>query len=181
MGVAFRMRWARPRMWEQYGENHPGACLVFWKEALVEQLRSELNRIAPYYHREVAYTPDGFSGSHARHLGPEIFPDDQPFYRSAAEYLETHHEDLFFLKTADWATEFEYRFAVLGNKETPEHLALAYGDALAAVVVGEHFPDWQSAGAREQCERAGAEFRRLNWAMGRPFPSAGGPSGYDRR
>ena len=26
---AFDCSWARPRMWEQYGDNHAGACLLF--------------------------------------------------------------------------------------------------------------------------------------------------------
>lgn len=48
---------------------------------------------------------------------------------------------LFFLKTRDWETEFEYRF-VLTAPDTDQVFA-EYGDALEAVIVGEKFPQWQ--------------------------------------
>jgi hypothetical protein len=39
---AFDCSWARPRMWEQYGDNHGGACLLFDRDRLERTLRDEL-------------------------------------------------------------------------------------------------------------------------------------------
>jgi hypothetical protein len=37
--------WARPRMWEQYADNHAGVCLVFDKTDAIDTFRAQMNRI----------------------------------------------------------------------------------------------------------------------------------------
>jgi hypothetical protein len=168
-GVPFGCAWARPRMWEQYASNHRGVCLVFRRDQLERELGAELQKLAPYYAGPVGYTPDGFSGSNARDLDAADFTDPSRVPGDAAEYIERHHQDFFFLKTADWATEFEFRFALLGPGED-EHVFLDFGGALAAAIVGERFPVWQIPGAQASCQEHGAELRQVNWEMGEPFP-----------
>jgi hypothetical protein len=70
------------------------------------------------------------------------------------------------LKTDDWATEFEYRAVLLAPED--EYAFVSYRDTLAAVVLGDHFPDWQVSGAREVCDEAGAALCRVRWLQGRP-------------
>lgn len=43
-----------------------------------------------------------------------------------------------------------------------------YGAALVVVVLGERFPKWQVAGAREVCEGANVVMARVRWMNGRP-------------
>jgi hypothetical protein len=50
-----------------------------------------------------------------------------------------------------------------------EYVYVGFRDALAAVIVGERFPDWQIPGAAEVCERAGVKLRLMHWENGRPF------------
>jgi Protein of unknown function (DUF2971) len=40
--ATFDCAWARPRMWEQYGDNHTGACLLFDRGRLEASLRNEV-------------------------------------------------------------------------------------------------------------------------------------------
>jgi len=173
-GSPFGCAWARARMWEHYADDHRGVCLVFDRDSLLTSVREALATLeTPFYEGAVTYTAEGFAGSHARHVGADDFPDGKPFERAAAEYVEQHHHDFFLLKTADWATEFEYRFAVISPEASDEYLFIDYGESLVAVLVGHAFPEWQETSAREVCDQAGADFARLNWDMGRPFPVRG--------
>lgn len=37
--------WARPRLWEQYGDEHRGVCLVFNRALFEEALQNSLGKI----------------------------------------------------------------------------------------------------------------------------------------
>jgi hypothetical protein len=51
-----------------------------------------------------------------------------------------------------------------------DEFALAdYGDTLRAVVLGEKFPEWQIAGAKQVCDAANVELRQMVWWNGRPI------------
>jgi hypothetical protein len=93
-------------------------------------------------------------------------PNQRPL--AVAEYIEQHHRDFFFLKSDDFTSEREFR-AVLMADDNDEYVSVDYRDALVAVVVGERFPDWQFAGAKEICDEADALFRYMHWHQGRPF------------
>lgn len=161
-------------MWEHYADDHRGVCLVFDRKRLSDALHNTLSSLRiPFYEGSVEYTTGGFSGSHARHVGLDDFPEDKSFEEAAAGYIERHHQDFFLLKTADWATEFEYRFAAIGPSRGEDYLFVNYGDSLAAVIVGHRFQSWQECSARAVCEHANAELRLLNWDMGRPLPRRG--------
>jgi hypothetical protein len=85
-----------------------------------------------------------------------------------ASHVEAHHEDIFFLKTRDWATEYEYRYAALTSGEEYEYVN--FGNSLAFVLVGERFPLWQASGGLEICEEIGAEAKQLVWLKEGPVP-----------
>jgi hypothetical protein len=158
--------WARPRMWEQYGDKHRGACLIFRRRALESALRADLHRLGLHYLGKVAYTPAGFAGSRARSIIDDRIFNDDTRRIATGHFIEEHKRDLFFLKTDDWATEFEYRAVLL--KPEDEYAYVSYGDALAAVVVGERFPAWQLAGAHNACMDADAQLKQIAWRHGFP-------------
>jgi|SRR5215218_407793 len=93
----FGRGWARARMWELYGENHRGACLVFDRE----QLHSELNESLPdadvgaLYHGPVRYTHTGLAGAlislHLDNFKMKRLSEE------VADFVEQHHRDLFLL------------------------------------------------------------------------------------
>jgi hypothetical protein len=161
--------WARPRMWEQYGDNHRGACLIFRRRALESALRADLHQHGLHglhYLGKVYYTPAGFAGSRARSIiDDRIFNNDTRDV-ATGQFIEEHKRDLFFLKTDDWATEFEYRAVLLKPKD--EYAYVSFGDALAAVVVGERFPVWQLAGAHNACMDTGVQLKQIGWQHGLP-------------
>jgi Protein of unknown function (DUF2971) len=180
--ATFGCCWARPRMWDQYGDKHRGVCLLFDAEHLTHaiQVAFSAHQIQSWF-GEVVYTEAGIAGSTLRYLSdPRIFDAGQ---RAGAvtEFIERNTADFFFLKTDDFKTEHEYRIVMMAGDEsvaaTPgspvsfegEFAYVEYGNALVAVVVGERFPNWQLLGASRACERANALLGKVGWEHRRPI------------
>jgi hypothetical protein len=161
----FGRGYASARMWEHYADNHAGVCLVFDRTRLEAELGVQLTRHHPLpgmtktlFRDPVKYTTAGWAGAGARNLAltEEIVRPE-----AAGEQFEANVREMLFLKTRDWATEYEYRYAAV----TPghEYEYVHFGGSLRAVIVGERFPAWQAAGAIELCLEAGAEAKRLTF------------------
>ncbi len=175
----FRCPWARPRMWEQYAENHAGACLVFDRAQLLAALRTELANIGQVDHDNVRYTVGGFSTSTAASINLDLLNEITLAY-SVGGHVYEHFEDFFLLKTDDWASEWEYRVLVRPTdpeldadpdaEAEPPVTFVGFGRALRYVIVGEKFPRWQLPGAQAVAEHAGIELRQMSWRHGRPWP-----------
>ena len=164
--------WARPRMWDRYGDGHRGACLLFDTGRLYNALRSQMpTKPSPHeptlHMGAVDYTPGGIAESvPVRHIGGDaVFGDTRS---AVARHIDQHYRDFYFLKSDDWASEYEYR--VLLTSATGERYEYVdYGNSLVAVVVGYRFPAYQLAGALALCERRGIALRRMWWEGGAPF------------
>lgn len=161
---AFGRGWARARMWDQYAERHAGVCLLFDRSKLEAAITEGLSSqgLASPYHRAIEYSDE----SSVRPLVDLMASPAEVSAAGVREFVETHKDELFFLKRTDWQTEFEYRFVV--TAPDCAFVSIDYGDALRALIVGNAFPTWQRAGAIELCERRGADARRINWSWSRP-------------
>jgi hypothetical protein len=158
--------WARPRVWEQYADAHRGVCLVFDRVWFTNALTKSFGENIEF--GEVDYTPLGIADSEANStLVDERLSDEATRQQAVLDYLTHSRRDLFFLKSDDWTTEYEFR-ALLTSKED-EYAFADYGDSLRAVVLGEQFPKWQIAGAKEVCEAANVQLRQIVWWKGRPI------------
>lgn len=151
----FGCSWARPRMWEQYGDRHRGACLLFDRDRLHAVLEYEGQGHGAFYLGDVRYTEAGIAESATRSIMDDRIFNAEERDEAIDEYIDTHHRDFFFLKSDDFRSEHEFR-AVLLAGDFDDDVHIDYRDALVAVVVGERFPDWQIAGAAEICNEAGA-------------------------
>jgi hypothetical protein len=174
--------WARPRMWEQYADEHRGVCLLFDAERLTRamQVAFSAHQIQAWF-GEVAYTAAGIAGSKLRFLSDSRIFDASRRANAVTEFIEGNIGDFFFLKTDDFKTEHEYRIVIMpGDESVPaapsspvsfesEFAYVEYGDALVAVLVGERFPNWQLLGANRACERADALFGKVGWKNRRPI------------
>jgi hypothetical protein len=166
--------WARPRMWQQYAEAHRGACLVFDQAELESELTGQLGRLGTYYHGEVQYSPGGFYSSAAKTITEPAILNPSTRARALERYVETYHQDFFFLKDEDWATEYEYRYVLLLPSD--EYAHVDYGSALKAVVVGDKFLLWHWLAARTVCDSASVELRRMRWEGGHLFATTRPPN-----
>jgi DUF2971 family protein len=157
--------WARPRLWEQYADAHRGVCLVFERARLEEALRGRFGAEWVSF-GEVEYTPAGIADSAATFLHDQRLLDATTREEAMSEYLSSRRQELFFLKSEDWEAEHEVRAVLMGSDD--EYAHTDYGQALVVLVLGEHFPRWQIAGAREVCEKADVALAHVRWLNGQP-------------
>jgi hypothetical protein len=165
--------WSRPRMWEQYGDKHHGACLLFDQTRLERAICDERSDEHMRYFCNVTYERDASVQVFRRKLNAEEILKDEDRERAIRDYLDANHDAFFFLKSNDFETEEEYR-AVLtaGDDDYDDYTYIDYGDALQGVVLGERFPEWQDPAAIRGCKKVGVPLGWLAWCNGRPhvFP-----------
>lgn len=169
--LPFRCPWARARLWEQYADNHRGVCLVFDRQAMLQAVRDGL-RGSEVWDGPVHYTVAGFSASNGATLRMASF-EQESLQKDVERHLAEHRRDFFFLKTEEWASEFEYRI-VLGDDPgpgvvfAPSH-DVSYGESLRYVLVNRtRFPYRHLPGASQEAKRRKAELLPIIWAFGRP-------------
>jgi len=170
-GTNFHRGWGRARMWEQYGQQHRGAVLVFSRVDLFESFQTTIGAKA------VEHLMWGSVDYRDQRLD---LPLEGSFssvdeVRVALEDLKNkgrNLNDLFFVKNSDWSGETEVRFlAVVGAAaaSVDEPLDLTYGDSLRAVVLGERWDgsDWlKDAVARRRV--SADDVVRCDWVNGAP-------------
>jgi hypothetical protein len=162
--------WARPRLWEQYGDRHRGVCLLFRREVFERTVSTHFSALGVgVYSEEVSYTPGGYATSDGKTLrDPALF--DPKTARHALElHIHRHHRDFYFLKSDDWESEHEYRVVVFG--QPAEFAFYPCTSSLRAVIIGERFPAWQVPGAQAVCDQAQVPLVRVQWLGGRPVLS----------
>lgn len=161
------------RMWENYAENHQGVCLLFDRDLLSDAIdrtfsdRPSLGTVA-IAQGKVSYSLTGG----AKWQRPGLNLTEDPSAADLVRYLESQQEMFFFSKTADWASEYEWRFVYFAGDEADEdHHYFDFGDSLKRVLVGGRFPPWQAAGAIEVCSAYDIVPERLTWERsGGPIP-----------
>jgi hypothetical protein len=160
----FGKGWARTRMWERYAEAHRGVCLAFradrLKERVTEQLKAQgAERVLD---DRVYYRETGLHGAiHSLSLGLDDFTAEG-VERALSDHFDRHGETLFFTKTLEWATEFEYRF-VAYTRDSPGYTFVDFDDALAQVFAGDQFPAIEIPGLFAFCEALDVEPRQFRW------------------
>ena len=99
------------------------------------------------YMRDVDYSREGIAASRGpiRTLIDERIFEGRERAQAVAEYVADRHDAFFFLKSDDFATEYEYR-----------------------VVLGERFPEWQRLAAIAACSDLALKLGRMHWEHGRP-------------
>lgn len=164
-GVSRAHAWgyARPRMWEQYAENHRGVCLVFDRTDLHGWALGHLEAINPTASGEIIYSDlplDGYPN--ARRLDATTLTDrgGGDTARGYRAHLLENAEELFFRKVEDWSSEREFRYVLLDDDD--DEVTVPF-ERLRAVILGERFPAWQLPGAAALCETADALLLKMAW------------------
>jgi hypothetical protein len=165
---AFGRGYARPRMWEQYAENHTGVCLAFSSSCLTGAFVNEMEREGAYNIGPVRYTEGGFVVSDARLLDGDQLREETAV-EALTKHIVRHNRDFWFLKLLDWETEYEYRF-VLFNPTVPsdQPIDIPFGPCLKGIVLGERFDNDDLDRIRELSAELDVPLVRLDWRGGRP-------------
>jgi hypothetical protein len=146
---------------------HCGACLLFERPKLERAIRDTSPREHTYM-RDVDYTREGIATRRGpiRTLIDERIFDGKERAQAVADYVAARHDAFFFLKSDDFATEYEYRVVLAAGSD--EYAYIDYGDALVGIVLGERFPVWQRPAAVAACADLDVKLGRMHWEHGRP-------------
>jgi hypothetical protein len=160
--------YGRPRMWEQYADNHRGAVLIFHHESLDQAVESSLGQHVRFQ-KPVIYSDDARHVDHAMHFRLRDIHTPEALALAAETVIKSHGTELFFGKLTDWATEREYRYVVVSDK-CAEFVPIK--ESLAGIVVGTDFPSQESSVLRYRLEklgRPGMHLAQLSWLNGQPM------------
>lgn len=120
----------------------------------------------------VEYRRDASEKVYKRGVNADRILDHVRPARAVADHIRVNRDAFFFLKSDDFATEYEYRVVLAtgddGREGRDDYAYVDYGDSMQGVVLGERFPEWQDPGAIEQCARAKVKLGWMNWVNGRP-------------
>lgn len=161
--------YSRPRMWEVYGENHEGFCLLVDRRRISDNFQQMFGEPEVFtFCANVEYPTDlrahfaGLSLSVANVSVSDI-------ERLVADTMRTRHEVLFLTKNRDWSGEDEFRLGLIGaTSEAPRLLPLT--DAAVAIVIGARATQ-STVGALGSLARALAletSVAQLSWINGIP-------------
>ena len=171
-GTLFHRGWARARMWEQYSEEHAGACLVFGRGELVRLVDGH----RPHGDGDlfscgrVSYVDQALTiplpWMDVVEQGIDAVLDDFQIRRGAASHL-------YFTKNTDWRSEEEFRIVYVewnvSDDETDQPLLIPYESSLLAIVLGEHFPTSELEALRSRKVIPGdVDVLRCEWHSGAP-------------
>jgi hypothetical protein len=160
-------------MWQMYAEDHAGVCLVFDRDALIRELAPQLEASGRSFHDPVKYLKGGIDEADRSATFFTLESPGGDAQEDVERHIERHRQALYFTKLADWESEWEYRFIVVGKDY--DYLDCAIGDSLRAVVLGHEFPPWQGESVRKLCEEHGLALYRVHWEHWRPFLLKGPP------
>ncbi|RKG69839.1 DUF2971 domain-containing protein [Corallococcus sp. CA054B] len=129
--------WNHLSIWAHYGARHSGVCLQFDRNRLIEAFTTALVPGALLrFHGPVVYRSasvgaglDGVNVGQIREFGLDAV---------AINYAETHHDQIFFRKHADWSNESEYRLVLIDQSVLPIEFSIR--EALTGVFLGDAFP-----------------------------------------
>jgi len=162
----FDRAYARPRMWDQYGDKHRGVCLVFDRAALDAAITASLSPLGLLWSGEVTYDNAALASAvvtaNELRLPPGRDVTEEELTMLIVEHLAEHQKVLLFTKMADYKDERELRYVVHDNTEEP-YVWADFADALHAVVLGEAFPDDKVQRASDAAIAAGIAIRRMRW------------------
>lgn len=161
---------SRPRMWQQYADNHRGVCMIFDRAALHQAIlasRPSQSRLiyGPVYYNNTPRTS---------YMRPTLNPFMLDYGRvlavglqqAVAEHTKQHFPTFFFEKALDWQSEKEYRWIIWDN-ELPQ-LEFDFGDALKGLVAGPAFDADQWEELQDLCAADKVLMTQIYWLNGSP-------------
>lgn len=125
--------YANPVLWHHYAKQHKGVCLIFDKQALIEQLSNSAGAL-PWQAGSVEYSRGRFTHDlFSTEYNYSFNEANNEFY--AERFIKERSKALFFTKHLPWQAENEFRLFLYSPSEEP--FRLEFGNALRKIVVSE--------------------------------------------
>jgi len=159
-----RCGYGHPRMWAQYANGHRGVCLVLDQELLHESIVSHFGA-DNLFSGPVEYFTTGLVNSHLSRGGYDlVYLEDYVKY-GLDKVIESHirlfQRELFFTKHQDWRDEWEYRWVLRSENDSP--LFVSIRDSLRAVILGHDCPEDMTKRIIELSRVSKTPVHRAHW------------------
>ncbi len=167
---------SRPRMWAQYGDGYKGACLVFSKSELDAAIRTAAGGTAMVHAAHVTYRnpPVGLS---LREPNALMIDFDEVLKSGIEQAARLHAKryfcDILFLKSRDWESEREFRWAV--TETAKGELFVDIKSSLKGIMVGDLCPNLCRRAIGEYALLHDVEVAQMGWRNGVPQPEGSHP------
>ncbi|MCW7551666.1 DUF2971 domain-containing protein [Endozoicomonas gorgoniicola] len=158
----------KSRMWSQYAENHTGICLVFSKQALMQEIENQLasehqilSDYVTYKDPSVKLTSTALSvdGYQLSTCSPE---------QMASDYIIDSKDHVFFQKQPDYKDENEFRIVAVAKHYKPVcGKFINFAQSLKAIILGDAFPKVYLPTIKALCEKNNVPYRKLHWEKSR--------------
>jgi DUF2971 family protein len=157
---------AKPRMWQQYGEEHKGVCFVLDRESFAEQMKIQFDGLCGAYSGKMTYIDRMFVPDFdRREFGIDVsYLDRVGLVPHVTRHAHTFRQPLFFEKMTDWQQENEFRWIVLSREDKDVFVDIS--QSLVGVVFGEKLEPIEP-----MLKKLSSKVRtvRLGWINGCPW------------
>ncbi len=124
--------WDRMRMWDHYGHQRQGVCLVFDRDELAKSVYGSF----PFSCSGHVFYTSGLqrlTTSNSRIFQPTHPTEDS--HDAIRRHIDFHIKDLAMVKDGDWSNENEFRVIVYDTSSTL-FVDVEFGTSLKAIVLG---------------------------------------------
>jgi hypothetical protein len=129
--------YAHPSMWDRYANHHSGVCLAFDREQLGQDLSAAVSSRGDLMSGAVSYQSMSANDVEAFELDAGDL-ESKGIEQALRDHQRLHATALFFCKSRDWESEFEFRWVLLGDSEAGEPY-IDVSRSLKGVLFGDAF------------------------------------------
>lgn len=177
----------RPRMWDQYGEQNKGVCIVFNKDKILNIIKKKLDNNKKLYYREIEYlnlNPPKYYEGELKNIYVSDIKNTEELERKIFDSEESIYAYLF-RKHIDWSNEAEYRILIRNinnqiNSDKP-YIDIPCIKAIEKIILGSYFyiktdgnPELNDEDLRQRmnflraCKNKHLRCQRIRWTNGVP-------------
>jgi hypothetical protein len=160
--------YAHTRMWDRYANNHTGVCLALDIDRLDKDTATSLAGKGELIHMGVTYSDMPPAEVEAFNVRTSAIVS-LGLRDALRAHRELHHGTLYFFKSTDWASEFEYRWVLLSDGDA-RYEYVDIRNSLAGVIFGADFPEESIPMVRDVVGDDSVVLSRLWYRNGHPIP-----------
>jgi hypothetical protein len=164
----FGRGYAHSRMWDRYAGRHTGVCLAFDIDTFGDDIAVSVAHKGQLIHMGVSYSDMPVAEVAAFNVRTSAI-SELGLAGALRVHREKHHGALYFSKSTDWATEFEYRWVLLSD-HADQYEFVDVRRSLAGVIFGPDYPEESIAMVKHVLDDASVVLARLRYMNGNPIP-----------
>lgn len=158
--------YAHPSMWDRYGGQHGGVCLMLDAAELHRAVQLASTDRGDLVSSPVAYADQPPAEPAAYTLSASDL-HERGETAVFNQHQREHRRTLYFSKASDWAPEFEYRWVLFDQSNTDVYIDIR--TSLRGVVLGEDFPSHAADMVARTLQPSVDHLSRIMYRNGHPI------------